>query len=80
MDLDSLDPDRVEAAFAALGALSVTLTDAGDEPVLEPLPGETPLWTKTRITALFDANAPLESVANQLRAALDLDHFARQFD
>jgi len=72
MNLESLDPDRVEAAFSALGALSVTMTDAGDEPVLEPLPGETPLWPNTRVTALFDSGTDLESVPDQLRAALDL--------
>ena len=73
MNLGSLDPERVEAALSALGALSVTLTDAGDEPVLEPLPGETPLWSNTRVTALFDSGANLESVPGELRAALDLD-------
>jgi ribosomal protein L11 methyltransferase len=53
MHLDSLDPDDVEAAFLRLGACSVTLSDAGDDPVLEPGPGETPLWSNTRITGLF---------------------------
>ena len=48
MDLGPLDPDRVEAVLVASGALSVTLTDAGDEPVLEPAPGETPLWSDVR--------------------------------
>jgi ribosomal protein L11 methyltransferase len=44
----------VEEALEDAGALSVTLADAGDEPVLEPGPGETPLWSRVRITALFD--------------------------
>ena len=37
-------PDRLEAAeeaLWALGAQSVTLLDAGDQPLLEPGPGET---------------------------------------
>jgi ribosomal protein L11 methyltransferase len=73
MNLESLDPDRVDAAFSALGALSVTMTDAGDDPVLEPGPGETPLWSQTLITALFEADTDLDAVADGLRASLDLD-------
>lgn len=72
MKLESLDPDRVAAAFSSLGALSVTMTDAGDEPLLEPLPGETPLWRDTLITALFDGDADLEKVADRLRHSLGL--------
>ena len=53
MDLDALDPATVEDLFSQLGACSVTLSDAGDEPVLEPGPGETPLWSNTRVTGLF---------------------------
>lgn len=45
---------RVEAALEGAGALAVTLTDAGDEPQIEPPPGATPLWSEVRVTALFD--------------------------
>jgi len=72
MDLGSLDPDRVEAALVEYGALSVTLSDAGDEPVLEPAPGETPLWPDTRLTALFDGDADLRSLPDRLRAELSV--------
>ena len=70
MKLESLDADRVEAALLASGALSVTLTDAGDEPVLEPAPGETPLWNDTRVTALFDGNINLDNLGAKLQAEL----------
>ena len=73
MNLESLDPEQVESALLGLGALSVTFTDAGDEPVLEPLPGETPLWTDTSVTALFDAPADLDGLPDRLRAALNLE-------
>lgn len=41
--------------FMALGAVSSGLEDAGDQPLFEPKPGETPLWRMTRVTALFEA-------------------------
>ena len=48
---------RVERALEDLGALSVTLLDAHDEPILEPAPGETPLWQHIVATALFPGDA-----------------------
>lgn len=52
-------PDRVdqlESWLFAEGALAVTLEDAGDEPLLEPGPGETPLWQAITLVALFHAD------------------------
>lgn len=72
MNLDSLEAEAVEAFFEQHGALSVTLTDAGNKPVLEPAPGETPLWNDTRLTALFDANADLTGIADALQQSLKL--------
>lgn len=48
--------ERVSEWFSAQGALSVSLDDAGDQPLFEPPPGETPLWSLTRVTGLFDAD------------------------
>lgn len=73
MDLDDLDPDRVEQALESLGASAVTYTDAGDSPVLEPAPGETPLWAATRVTALFDDSLDEAALTGALRSALGLD-------
>lgn len=39
------------------GALAVTTADAGDTPVIEPGPGETPLWPEVRVTGLFPGEA-----------------------
>jgi ribosomal protein L11 methyltransferase len=72
MDLDKLNPDNVEEIFARHGAHSVTLTDGGDKPVLEPAPGETPLWNDTRITGLFSADADMDALAVDLLASLSL--------
>ena len=73
MDLDSLDPAIVEEAFARLGACSVTLSDAGDDPVLEPGPGETPLWSNTRVTGLFSGEADLDAFRGALAAELGIE-------
>ena len=73
MDLDSLDPDEVEEALLRLGACSVTLSDAGDDPVLEPGPGETPLWSSTRITGLFAGDTDLDIVRVALRNELGVE-------
>ena len=65
VELAGADLDRAEDACARLGALSVSLADAGDDPVLEPAPGETPLWPSVRLRALFDlAEDPLRAAAS----------------
>ncbi len=69
MDLDALPAEPVERVLLDHGACSVTLSDAGDDPVLEPAPGETPLWRRTRITALFGADADIDAVVAALRSA-----------
>jgi ribosomal protein L11 methyltransferase len=55
IDIDRHDPAPIEEALFELGALSVTLEDAADDPVLEPAPGETPLWPTITVKAIFDA-------------------------
>ncbi len=72
MDLDALDPGDVEEALLRLGAVSVTLSDAADDPVLEPGPGETPLWSRTRITGLFRGDADMHIVRAALQNELGL--------
>ena len=45
----ALSVESVETALEELGASSITFVDRGDEPVLEPKPGEFRLWSDTRI-------------------------------
>src|ERR1700757_3444396 len=73
-DVGSLDADRAESVAVACGAFAVTFVDARDEvgtgaPVLEPAPGEMPLWAATRARCLFAPVREPESVA-ALAAAL----------
>ena len=63
--------DKVSDALTTLGAVSVTLEDAEDQPLLEPKPGETPLWHNITLTALFEmGNNPLK--LQQALLALDI--------
>jgi ribosomal protein L11 methyltransferase len=66
LDVGARDPAPWEDALFELGALSVTLLDAADDPVLEPAPGATPLWPTVVVRALF----PVESNPDALRAGL----------
>ncbi|MET0282333.1 MAG: 50S ribosomal protein L11 methyltransferase [Steroidobacteraceae bacterium] len=56
VDLAGLDPEAAEEACFAAGAVSVTLTDAVDDAILEPAPGEVRLWPQTVLQALFPAD------------------------
>src|SRR5438477_5080446 len=70
--LAPLSQDEVDAALLSIGALSITLVDRGDEPVLEPKPGEVILWSDTLVRALFDQRSEplttLRRLADQLGA------------
>jgi len=69
------DADILEDFLLELGAVSITYTDAGDEPILEPDLNTTPLWTQTNLTALFDENSDLDSVKVALIARFGKEKF-----
>ncbi len=71
-DLGALDPDAAEQACFDAGALSVTFSDARDDAVLEPAPGEIRLWPATRIRALFGAEIEPNCAAGSVADALGL--------
>ncbi|MGK2925543.1 MAG: 50S ribosomal protein L11 methyltransferase, partial [Lysobacterales bacterium] len=58
-----------EEALEALGALSVTLQDDADHPVLEPDPGTTPLWPVVQLCGLFEGSADRDRLVAGLAAA-----------
>ncbi|WOJ92998.1 50S ribosomal protein L11 methyltransferase [Congregibacter variabilis] len=62
MDCGKAQAESLEDALLAAGALSVTLEDREDEPLLEPAVGATPLWKAIRITGLFKADADMDQV------------------
>ncbi|WP_419813026.1 50S ribosomal protein L11 methyltransferase [Bacterioplanoides sp.] len=59
--------NSVEDTLMANGALSVTLQDDADQPILEPELGTTPIWDETQIIGLFDANQNSEVLLENLR-------------
>jgi len=51
--VDQAQVDFTETLLSSLGAVSVTLDDAEIQDLLEPLPGETPLWNKVIVTGIY---------------------------
>lgn len=66
LEVGGSDPAPFEDALVDLGAVSVTLEDAADDPVLEPAPGETPLWPTVRLKALFEDGIDAGAIVNAL--------------
>ena len=58
--------EQIEALFFELGALSISLADARDEPIYEPLPGHMPFWQESTVTGMFDSNCNPETLYHQL--------------
>jgi ribosomal protein L11 methyltransferase len=68
--LGGFDTVAVEEALLDIGAVSITFVDRGDEPVLEPKPGEIRLWSDTLVRGLFDAASDALSNIQRLGALL----------
>lgn len=69
------DVEQFSEELEETGALSIMLTDKNDNPVLEPLPGTTPLWPEVIIHALY-AEA---SAAHHARDELSFKHPSLRF-
>jgi ribosomal protein L11 methyltransferase len=66
------DAQRVDALcdlLDAAGAVAVTLGSGGEAEVLEPAPGETPLWPVADVDALFDLDVDLVALRARLETA-----------
>ena len=68
--LADLSSETVESALLEIGASSITFVDRGDEPVLEPKPGEIRLWSDTLIRALFQETCDAVLTLDRLAAVL----------
>lgn len=72
IELGREPPGRAEAACLALGAIALSYGAAGDEALLEPAPGETPLWREVCLKALFAESTEARVIAATLTAVLAL--------
>lgn len=67
--VDEPSVDDAETALTEAGAHAVTLLDAEDVPVHEPAPGSMPVWPRTIVEGLFDADADPSAIAGCLADA-----------
>lgn len=67
---DENSADKISDALMDHGAVSATLQDMQDQPVLEPALGTTPMWSQTRVIGLFDANEDLNQVVKNVETQL----------
>ena len=70
LDCRASELELVEDLMASLGALSISISDAADEPIYEPLPGTTPVWQESIVTATFDAASDPDELQNRIASAL----------
>lgn len=70
IDTQGAHVEALEAYLFESGAVAITLLDNADEPLLEPGPGETPLWQNVKLVALFPIGLDLTEVIVAVPRAL----------
>lgn len=73
IDTSENEAPLLELVLENLGALSVTLGDAGDQPLLELPPESQQLWRETRVTALFEGEQDPQALQQALTRVLQGD-------
>ena len=68
--------EQISEQLEESGAVSVTFQDTYDNPVFEPLPGETKLWGNTDVIGLYDAQTDIA----ELQAILNLDQYSYKIE
>ncbi|WP_119342731.1 50S ribosomal protein L11 methyltransferase [Facilibium subflavum] len=63
--------EAIEALLLQLGACSISYQDAKDQPILEPQPGENPLWDEIVLVGLFTEEHELQVIGNQVLKTFD---------
>lgn len=68
LQCEKLQVDLAEALLMEANAVSIVLEDAGDQPLFEPLPGESPLWDEVILTGIFavDAGHDFETLSHEI--------------
>jgi len=73
LETSPANAERIADALSGLGAAAVTLQDGADQPLYEPPPGETPLWSATRVVGLFEADVDMANITTRLKHQLEMD-------
>ena len=60
--------EKLSDYLSELGAVAVTMKEGSEEEILEPLPGETPLWSDTEVVGLFEDDLDIQQIASTLSA------------
>ncbi len=72
-----------ETLLESLGAVSVTLDDAENQDLLEPLPGETPLWNNVIVTGIYaqedDEQIDVTALETFIRSQLPTEPMRSEF-
>ncbi len=71
LQIENCNQDNAEEIVEFLeesGALSVTMLDQHDDPILEPELGTMPLWPSVVITALYELETDVEAIKKSLNA------------
>ncbi len=69
LDCDRDAAERLGDLLTEAGALSVSLSNACEEILIEQQPDAAPLWSATRVQGLFDHQADPERIAQALKTA-----------
>lgn len=69
LDCDREAAERLSDFLTEAGALSVSLSNACEEDLIEQSVDAAPLWSATRVQGLFDQEADLERLARALKTA-----------
>lgn len=66
------DVEMAETLLLESECLSIVMEDAGDQPLFEPMPGQSPLWDEVILTGIYEAdnhtnaNTNFEMLANNI--------------
>ncbi|MBZ2169140.1 50S ribosomal protein L11 methyltransferase [Marinobacter sp. F4216] len=63
------DADQLEDVLMEMGADAVSMEDAADQPLYEPDPGTTPLWSQTVVKGLFQSDRDIDQLCADVRDA-----------
>lgn len=70
LNTDAATVEQISDGLLAVGAVSVSLSDAENQPLYEPPLNTTPIWKHTQITGLFAGDTDSTQLQGLLQAVL----------